>query len=42
VADGVQSSDFAAISTAYMTVANAQLVAQTEAPSHNTDDCAAN
>ena len=41
-ADGVKSTDFAAISTAYMTVANAQLVAQTDAPSHSADDCVSN
>jgi hypothetical protein len=41
-ADGVAAVDFPAISTAYMTVANAELIAQTEPPSHNTDDCTAN
>jgi len=41
-AEGVKSEDFAAISGAYMALANAQLVAQTEPPSHNTDDCVGN
>ena len=42
MADGVKVEDFPAISTAYMAVANAELVAQTEAPSHNVDDCPTN
>jgi hypothetical protein len=41
-ADGVKDEDLAALSGAYMTVANAQLVAQTESPSHSTDDCVTN
>lgn len=41
-ADGVKPEDFGALSTDYMTVANAELVAQSEPPSHNTDDCVAN
>jgi hypothetical protein len=41
-ADGVKSDGFPAISTAYMTVANAELIAQTEAPSHSPDDCTGN
>jgi len=37
--DGVKDEDLPALTGAYMTLANAQLVAQTEPPSHSTDDC---
>ena len=41
-ADGVKADDFSAISTAYMTIANAQLIAQSEQPSHDTEECVTN
>lgn len=38
-ADGVKPEDLAALSTNYMVLASAQLVTQTDPPSHSTDDC---
>ncbi len=38
-ADGVTQDNLGGMMTAYMTLASAQLVTQTDPPSHNTDDC---
>ena len=40
-ADGVKAEDMSAMGTAYTTVAAAQLMSDTEKPSHSQDDCVA-